>query len=193
MHHDVHASEGADTHESLHHASPESALDAALTALRAKGERVTVGRLSVLDVLTRTHDHVSADQIVALLEREHPGVHRATVYRTLDMLAAHDIVSFVHGPGGASLYHLAATTAGHEHLHAHCRVCGEVVVVPADSLDGASAAALRASGFSIDPLRSTLVGVCADCTEAGLDRVQAGARHHLVVPDEPAQAPRAER
>ncbi len=159
----VRAVDRAETHESLHYESPESALAAALAALRSRGERVTDGRRAVLEVLARTHEHMSADQIVALLERHHPGVHRATVYRTVDMLAEHGVVSSMRAPGGATVYHLAATTAGHEHLHAHCRLCGDVVVVPADSLAEASAMMLGARGFALDPLKSTLVGVCAAC------------------------------
>lgn len=162
-HTDVRATDGAESHERLHHESPEAAVAAALAALQARGERVTDGRRAVLETLANTHEHLSADQIVALLERTHPGVHRATVYRTLDMLAEHGVVSSMRAAGGATVYHLAATTAGHEHLHAHCRVCGAVVVVPADSLAEASAAILSTSGFAVDVQKSTLVGVCAAC------------------------------
>lgn len=80
----------------------------------------------MLAVLAGTSDHLSADSVVALLESTDPGVHRATVYRTLDVLADLGIVSHRHAGGGATVYHFAADPAGHEHLHAHCRECGEV-------------------------------------------------------------------
>jgi Fur family ferric uptake transcriptional regulator len=114
-------------------------------------------------VLARTHEHVSADQVVAMLESSHPDVHRATVYRTLDLLADLGVVSHLHASGGATVYHLVAARAGHEHLHAHCRLCGAVAVIPADALAAASERVAKDTGFQIEPAQSTLVGVCADC------------------------------
>jgi len=149
--------------------SPDAAVDAAIAALRAHGERVTGARRAVLEVLARTHEHVSADQVVTMLESSHPHVHRATVYRTLDMLTDLGVVSHLHASGGATVYHLAASPAGSEHLHAHCRLCGEVIVIPADALAAASGHITKETGFRLEPEQSTLVGVCADCAGAASD------------------------
>lgn len=150
-------------HERLHRDSPDAAVDAALGALRAGGERVTVARRAVLEALARTHEHLGAEEVAALLETTHPGVHRASVYRTLELLTRLGIATHVHGGGGTTVYHLAAAALGHEHLHAHCRECGEVVVVPADVLDAAASRVHAESGFRLDPGRSALVGLCAGC------------------------------
>lgn len=163
---DVHTPDAADPHERLHHESPDAAVQSALAALRARGERVTNARRAVLDVLARTHKHVSADQVASLLEGGHPRVHRATVYRTLDLLADRGIVSSVHAIGAAIVYHFAAPPPEHEHLHAHCRECGDVVMVPADCLDVAAVEILRVAGLAIEPRRSTLVGMCVRCAAA---------------------------
>lgn len=153
----------AHAHERLHRASSDAAIDAAIGMLRARGERVTTARRAVLEVLAGTSDHLSADRVAALLEPTHPGVHRATVYRTLDVLADLGIVSHRHAGAEATVYHFAATTDGHEHLHAHCRECGTVIVIAVDALDAASARIARDTGFRLDASQSTLVGVCAEC------------------------------
>jgi len=153
----------AETHEHLHLASPDAAVDAAVAALRAHGERVTDGRRAVIDVLARTHEHLSADQVVAALESSHPLVHRATVYRTLEVLTELGVVSHLHATSGATHYHLAAAAVGHAHLHAHCRSCGAVIVIPVDALADASARIAEETGFRIAPEQSTIAGVCRDC------------------------------
>ncbi|MET0713493.1 MAG: transcriptional repressor [Mycetocola sp.] len=126
---------------------------------------MTTARRAVLDVLARTHEYVSADHVVSMLTGGGSMVHRATVYRTLDVLANQGIVSAVHVPGGATAYHFATDTPGHEHLHAHCRECGRVVVIPVDSLDIAADEVLRVTGLAIEPMQSTIVGLCAVCTQ----------------------------
>lgn len=168
-----HAHAAPDSHASLHHVSPEDSVAAAVTVLRARGERMTAARRAVLEALAGTPDHLSADQVVALLESTHPGVHRATVYRTLDVFDDLGVVSHVHTHGAAKTYHFAASPAGHEHLHAHCRVCGGVTVIPIDSLDQASHRVRSLNGFRIEASQSTLAGVCADCIAAGSGTAKA--------------------
>jgi len=163
--HGHHSSPHAHSHERLHHLSSDAAVDEAVTALRARGERVTEGRTAVLRTLATTFEHLSADQVVARLESSDPGVHRATVYRTLEVLTDLGIVSQVRGAGAASLYHFASPPAGQEHLHAHCRVCGDVVVLPADALDEVTQHIRHLTGFRLEASQSTLAGVCERCQE----------------------------
>ncbi len=144
-------------HAQLH--AHTGAADAAVAALRTHGERVTAPRRAVLDALAGA-DALTADDVVARVSDA--GIHRATVYRTLDLLADRGVAARRLVPDGASRYHLAATAPGHEHLHAHCRVCGAVVSVPSDVLAPA-VASVAASGFDLDPAHSTLTGRCANC------------------------------
>ncbi len=122
---------------------------------------MTAPRRAVLEALAGRSDHLTADEVSLLLERA--DVHRATVYRTLDMLSAAGVVSHRHTAGGATRYHLAAAPEGGEHLHGHCRECGTVAVLPADALAGTAARLREAAGFRLEPEQSTLVGLCAEC------------------------------
>lgn len=155
------ASRNPHDHERLHARTADHAVDAAVRALRERGERVTAPRKAVLEALAGRSDHLTADEVSALLEGT--DVHRATVYRTLDVLAAAGVVSHRHGAGGATRYHLAAVAEGAEHLHGHCRSCGVVVVLPADALDDAAVRLHDSVGFSLEAEQCTLVGLCADC------------------------------
>jgi Fur family transcriptional regulator, ferric uptake regulator len=139
------------------HSDPR--LDAAVAALRDGRERVTEPRRAVLQALADLPDHPTAEQVVTAVEARSPGVHRATVYRTLDTLTALGIVTHVHVGHGGTAYHLA----DRRHLHAQCRDCGAVVDVPDDVLDQVRAVLHDVAGFDLDPSHVALSGRCADC------------------------------
>jgi Fur family transcriptional regulator, ferric uptake regulator len=150
-------------HEALHAASGPAAVGAALDALRGRGERVTAPRRAVLGVLAAHPEPLSADDVAAMLEGG--DVHRATVYRTLDLLVAAGVVAHSRTAGGAARYHVTVTGTVHEHLHGHCRECGTIVPLPVDAFDATTARLRHESGFSLDPGQSTLAGLCRACRD----------------------------
>lgn len=91
----------------------ETRRDAALARLRACGERVTPGRRAVLDVLSREPGHIDADAVATLVDDVEPGIHRATIYRSLQALVDVGVVTHTHVPGGATIYHLAPDVTAH--------------------------------------------------------------------------------
>lgn len=142
----------------MHHSGdPEAFVEHALACLRAEGKRVTQARHKLLHVLAHTHQHLTADEIAEFLREE--GVHRVTVYRTLDTLVEVGAVTHVQSPGGATAYHLATDS----HLHGHCIHCHKVVALPTGLFNGATQAMLRSVNFAFDANRSSILGVCADC------------------------------
>jgi len=138
---------------------PADPLAAAVTALRDRGERVTGPRLAVLRALASLPGHPTAEQVVESVEAEHTGVHRATVYRTLETLTTVGIVTHLHLGHGATAYHLAERS----HVHAHCRSCGSVVDVPEALLDPVRTGLQDGYGFELDATHVALSGVCAEC------------------------------
>ena len=147
-------------HDALHAAARADDLRAAIGTLRLRGERVTAPRRAVLTVLAARADHLTADEVAGLLGEG--DVHRATVYRTLDLLAASGVVSRQYAAGGAARYHLA-TAAGRRHLHGQCVDCGAVVVLPPEALRTATRMLRAMTGFTLSLDQSTLVGRCAAC------------------------------
>jgi Fur family ferric uptake transcriptional regulator len=142
--------------------------------LRAHGRRVTRPRVVILTcLLSSGEDHVSAE---ALLDQvaSHADVHRATIYRTLDGLAADGLLRHVHLDRGRTAYHLveapapagAAAEVANEvaHLHAQCGECGAVVDLPGDVLGDAAERIEAATGFRLDASHVALSGRCAACS-----------------------------
>jgi Fe2+ or Zn2+ uptake regulation protein len=130
--------------------------------LRARGERMTGPRRAVLTALAEHGEHLSAETLASLVAEREPGVHRASVYRTLEALSDLGVVQHVHIGHGATAYHLVSSSG--RHLHTHCRVCGSVSDLPSDLLDDVAATVSRRYGFRLDAGHVALSGVCRQCT-----------------------------
>ncbi|MDL9977730.1 Fur family transcriptional regulator [Microbacterium sp. ASV49] len=148
-------------HRQLHLRSAAQAVQDGLAALRDRGERVTPARRLVVELLAESPEHLTADAVAGRLADA--GVHRATVYRTLDLLVEYGIAAMRRTAGGAVRYHLATTSTAHGHLHGHCRRCDSVVILPADAFSDAIAQLRDRTGFEFQPDYAALEGICADC------------------------------
>lgn len=140
-------------------------VDAVLSELRRRDERVTPARRGVIEVLAATDAHLAADDIAVRIQRRRSGVHRTTVYRTLERLCEIGVVTHVHLGHGGATYHLRAHggDGSSAHLHAQCAVCGQVEDAPGDLLDDAAATLVDRLGFRLVPNHAALLGVCHRC------------------------------
>lgn len=138
-----------------------SEVEQAIAQLRAHGERVTPARRAILAVLRDDPRHLDAETIATQVADREPGVHRATVYRSLQALSECGVVTHTHVPSGATIYHLAESAQQHAHLQ--CERCEKFFDVPADWLDAVAEKAQAGYGFTIDRSHAALLGVCADC------------------------------
>lgn len=134
---------------------PEEAAE----ALRAHGCRVTLPRLAVLRALLEHGGTIDATQLTARAQCYEPGIHEATVYRTVKVFAEVGIASHVHAGHGPSLVRLA----GNQQLVAVCRDCGAISPVPGGAVDQLVLDVESATGFVIEPGHFALEGVCATC------------------------------
>lgn len=134
-----------------------------LGALRSAGRRVTRQRQLIWEAIALGgHGHVSAQE----LARELPELHQATVYRTLDVLAAEGLLRRTE-LGGHAVYELAAD---HPHHHVVCTSCGRVVHVHDDAVHEARARVAAESGFAVDEDELTFHGLCPQCRRRPLER-----------------------
>lgn len=153
---------------------PASPVPAALARLRERGERVTPARRTVLEVLASSDGHLSAEDVATRAETLQPGLHRATIYRTLDSLCTSGVAVHVHLGHGATTYHLL-TEAARPHIHISCVVCGDVFDTDPDLLDGPYTRLLEDLGFHLEPAHTALLGTCARCAAA--DKPTIPRRH----------------
>ncbi|HSS10683.1 MAG TPA: Fur family transcriptional regulator [Acidimicrobiales bacterium] len=134
--------------------------DAIMQRLRQEGGRATGPRRATVEVLLHAGgDHLSAEDITAMVQRDHPEVAPSTIYRTLSALEDLGVVEHVHLGHGPSTYHLAAN----HHQHLVCESCGEVTEVPDDEFALLAVALEERYGFSLRLGHFALLGCCRRC------------------------------
>src|SRR3546814_4518285 len=105
--------------------------------------------------------HVTAEDIAATVQRDHPDVHLSTVYRTLEALESRGIVGRVNLGTGSAVHHLM----DHAHHHLVCDVCGSVTEVDDDAFTELRAEMERRYGFAMSPQHLAVAGRCARSEE----------------------------
>jgi Fur family ferric uptake transcriptional regulator len=144
-------------------------VEAILERLDTEGHRLTGPRRAVLEeVVQRDAPFTSADLLEAM-QRQAPGIGRATVFRTLDLLARLGVVQRIHtdADGGRCHAYLACDDAHHHHLI--CNSCGLVTDFTEEkALDVLVKEVERRTAFRIEGHRLELVGRCPAC-QAGED------------------------
>src|SRR5687768_13001568 len=97
---------------------PNSDLERLLQGIHDSGMRVTLARRVICRVLVdASEDHLTEAEILRRVGEVAPGVHRATVSRTLSALWNTGLVSHIHIGRGTGYYHLSDTG---RHLHMIC-------------------------------------------------------------------------
>ena len=125
-------------------------------------QRATRQRAAVADILSRTEEFRSAQQIHAALDAEGTRVGLATVYRNLTALAGSGEVDQIRNAEGETLYRRCDAHSHHHHLV--CRSCGTTVEVSAAPLETWVARISQKNGFTDVEHTAELFGLCAACS-----------------------------
>jgi Fur family ferric uptake transcriptional regulator len=81
------------------------------------GYRITIARESILDILSKTDEHMSADDIYMEIHPAFPSIGLTTIYRTLEVLTNLNLVYKFDFGDGRARYELAEGTRGIKHHH----------------------------------------------------------------------------
>ena len=136
--------------------------------LHAAGLRRTVPRLLVLDALSRL-GHGRVEVIHQAVSEYAPTVSISTVYRQLEALAEHGVVSHTHLVAGTKSYQLVTHA---DHVHLVCRECGAVSELDPGVAARFTAEVAATHGFALDFGHLSVFGRCAECAMAPI--AQAG-------------------
>lgn len=132
-----------------------------LDALRDRHLRVTPQRVAVIEAaLGAADEHLTVDELTAIVQRTSPDVHSATVYRTLNELERCGIVHHVHLAHGSSIHHFSDHRPHH---HAVCTRCRRVIEITDDELAALAGELREHHGFELDPRHFALTGHCVTC------------------------------
>lgn len=139
-------------------------IDEILDALQRQGYRTTEQRRIILDIVAERKGHFTANEVLAEVQKQVPSIGRATVFRTLELLARLGLVSRVHEIDGCHGYVLCDNS---HHHHLVCSECGLVINVPDCDLTEQTRALSQATKFRIDSHHLEYFGVCGPCQSRG--------------------------
>lgn len=125
------------------------------------GVRATRQRGAIIALLDTLDGFRSAQELHDELRHSGANIGLTTVYRTLQSLAAADLVDMVRTDTGESVYRRCA--APHHHHHLVCRTCGSAVEVSGREVEAWAAEVAADHGFSDVNHTIELFGTCADC------------------------------
>jgi Fur family transcriptional regulator, ferric uptake regulator len=131
-------------------------LERALSVMAEHGYRATAPRRAVVTAVLSHDRPFSAEQIVAEL----PSIGRATVYRTLEVLASVDLLTRLLQPGGHPAYVIGQP--GHRH-HLVCSNCGDVVSFTECPVDSLVSELVRDTDYAIEGHHLEIFGRCPEC------------------------------
>jgi Fur family transcriptional regulator, ferric uptake regulator len=146
---------------------PRLRWDDAREVLHQRGLRWTPQRRLILEVLAATEGHVTGSEVVERCRGRDGEITPSTVYRTLDVLEDVGFVHHSHGADGREEYHVMPED---EHGHLRCLECGMGWEIPPAEAAALVAALRTERGFAVDLGHLTIVGRCATCQDASLER-----------------------
>jgi Fe2+ or Zn2+ uptake regulation protein len=134
-----------------------------LTALDRSDFRTTEPRRAVARLVADERGHFSAADLVAAARSQRLGIGRATIFRTLDVLAELGLVERIDLPSGEHAY--VACEPRHHH-HVVCSGCGRTDDIDDAGLRSVVRDVARRTGYEIDDHRLELFGRCPSCRTA---------------------------
>ncbi len=91
------------------------------------GYKMTLPRKLILDVLSKSKKHLSAEEIYMEVYKTYPGIGLTTIYRTLDILTNIRLVNRYDFGDGRSRYELIRDSKDKHHHHLICLNCGKII------------------------------------------------------------------
>jgi len=133
-------------------------------ALGRAGYRATAARRTVVDLIAGREGHFTAADLVDDAHNRGLRIGRATIFRTLDVLADLRAVERIDLPSGNHAY--VACDPVHHH-HVVCSVCGRSRDIDDAGLRTVVRDIARRTGYRIDEHRLELFGRCPECLAGG--------------------------
>ena len=163
------ATESHHKRHSLNSSEHESLL---VRQLAAAGIRLTAQRRSLVEIIDQSSGHLDAATLLRLARARDPQIHRATVYRTLELLKRLQIVDeldLMHLEGEKHFYEARGKS---EHFHLACFNCGRITEHSSRAFDELKREISEQVGFQIRVIRLEVGGCCRECQGSNLEELQ---------------------
>ena len=133
--------------------------------LERKALRLTEARAAIVEAALARSGHYPIEELIADLKRLGIRGSKATVYRTLPLLAEAGIVKPAIVAGDSKSYE--TTWGKHHHDHLICQRCGKVVEFEFEAFEILQRDVAAKYGFRLEGHHHELLGVCPECAARG--------------------------
>lgn len=122
--------------------------------------KLTSARQAILEYLDQIQDHATAKQIHAQLKQRLPSLNLTTVYRSLEYLVNHKLISIADIGIGSPVYEKV-----HEHPHHHlvCLNCHEIIEIEHEPISSFFNSLEEEHNYRVQTNHLVLYGTCLDC------------------------------
>jgi Fur family transcriptional regulator, ferric uptake regulator len=134
-----------------------------LKTLQAKGYKLTPQRRLIVDIIHDAAAHLTAEDIIAIVQNKMPGINKSTIYRTLDILAETGCVVKSESEDHF-IYHHAEES---HHHHLICRKCGKTIDCAENLFLEVEKNLDHQYGFKADFKHVLISGLCRTCSRQG--------------------------
>jgi Fur family transcriptional regulator, peroxide stress response regulator len=128
--------------------------------IRDNGYKITPQRLAIVDILAKSVDHPSVENIYDQIKSDFPTMSLATVYRNIVLIKSLGEVLELGFPDGSNRYDGNKPTP---HPHVICIKCKKIVDPDLESLDEMKKEVASETNFKILNHRLDFFGICHDC------------------------------
>jgi Fe2+ or Zn2+ uptake regulation protein len=131
-------------------------------AIASEGGRMTTARRVILDVIAGSHEHLTAEDIIARAQQRDRVVNASTVYRTLAFLKTHGLIKsrYFDQDNHREVFEPTPNT---EHYHFTCSQCGAVIEFDSPHVTNLRHQLRDDYGVEVARACLCLTGVCAKC------------------------------
>jgi Fur family ferric uptake transcriptional regulator len=135
--------------------------------------RLTEARAAIVEAALARTGHYPIEELIADLRKRGIRGSKATVYRTLPLLAEAGILQPAIISGETKSYETTYGRGHHDHML--CRACGAVVEFEFEAFSILEREVAQKHGFRLEAHHHQLVGTCAEClAKEGTRPVGAG-------------------
>ena len=131
--------------------------------MQASGLRMTHQRRILAELLEQAEAHLDAEMVYERARRRDPGIHRATVYRTLNRLKKMGLIDeldLMHVAGERHFYEIRPSAF---HIHLVCMKCRRVQEPGGPFWEDLKRRVEREWKFKPEIVRLEMGGVCDNC------------------------------
>ncbi len=121
--------------------------------------RNTIQKDLVRDAVYELKRHVTAEEVYAFIQKDHPTIGKGTVYRNLGILVEEGAVRKVEVPDGPDRFDFTLPN----HYHVRCVRCGEVYDVDMDVISDLEERIHDTHGMKFLGYDIFFKGICPEC------------------------------